>query len=203
MEINSREYWEDKFASGRWKQLRCHHYNIDFYRYAVELAPWWLVEEIRSEAMSICDVCSAEGHGLPVLRAAFPENPLFGMDFSSSAIAHARAQFPDYTFIVDDFMHTTHQYDVVFCSNTLEHFVDYEAAMRKMAGMAKRYLLLLVPFEEAKLKGEHVVLFNSESFEHSLSGCSLVFNAMTDTTLYAEQQLWPGRQMLLVYQRQE
>jgi hypothetical protein len=118
-------------------------------------------------------VSCAKGDAIPEIHARYPELKLFGADISEVAIAEARNSFGNIAeFYVGGFDDLQQRYDVILCSNTLEHFENY---VEVAEGLLKhcRWLYIMVPFMELRngqrLRPEpgeqHVATFDERSFD--------------------------------------
>lgn len=91
-----------------------------------------------------------------------------GFDFSGVAIAQARAKHPG----VDFFTHNIYdsldgEYDVITCTETIEHLTDPEAAVRNLTGSlsSKGVLVLTVPDGRIDHYKNHIHFWSPESWE--------------------------------------
>ena len=104
----------------------------------------------RNSSFSLLDMGCALGDAIRHFSIVFPNAVLHGIDFSETAIERCRKEMGDMaTFAVGDMMDIRGQYDIIYCSNSLEHFADYDAKARKLLEHGTR-LCILVPFEEMK-----------------------------------------------------
>lgn len=75
--------------------------------------------------------------------------PVYGCDFSEEVIAQNRLHFPQAQFEVVDLAVSRwpgeRQFDLVICSEVLEHIEQWMRALSNVAAMARRYLLVTVP----------------------------------------------------------
>ena len=131
-------------------------------------------------AETLLDISCAKGDAMPEFHARYPHLKLFGSDISERAISDARethggiARFE--TATVESL---SGFYDIIYCSNTLEHFGNYHEIAREMLAHC-RWLYVLTPYREladgkplsAKCSGyvaDHVCTFDEHSFD-ALSG---------------------------------
>ena len=99
---------------------------------------------------TILDASCALGDAMPVLRRFFPNATLFGSDFSDVAIRRCRELFGELAeFSVRSMEQINGIYDVIYSSNTLEHFINCEEQSRKLLSHC-RYLAVLVPYNEQR-----------------------------------------------------
>ena len=177
--VNSALWWDERFAAGgAWEtnggreqtrlfaEALCRHIDLQ-----------------RGEAFTLCDFGCALGDALKVFKRKFPQANLFGIDFSSTAISRCKAENPGLAeYFVGSFESLSRQFDVIYASNILEHFVDYEEKARALLAHCQR-LLVMVPFREPLAGGsngrspgsQHHGSFNQRSFDfliaESLARC--------------------------------
>jgi SAM-dependent methyltransferase len=148
----------------------------------------------------VCDWGCATGDGTDVLAQAYTV-PVTGIDFSRTAIEVASQSYPGLSFKCVDLLTETieERFDVLFCSNTLEHFPDPWDVLAKVAGVAEQALIVLIPFREFERHSEHEVTFDSGTVPIVAAGVfQLVYARVVDTAKLTPTY-WPGEQLLLVY----
>ena len=106
----------------------------------------------------------------------FPKAKLYGCDFSTVAIQRCKERFSNMSsFFVASIDGISDMYDVIYSSNTLEHFTDYREKARTLLQHC-RYLCILVPYNEKRFGKDleydpychHVVTFREHSFDFLL-----------------------------------
>lgn len=104
-----------------------------------------VIRPLRFE--SVLDVGCGEGSFLAELQKEFPAVKLSGIDVSSSAIAAARELVPGGVFEVVDILGKplNEKFDLVVCSEVLEHLSDDVAAIKNLRQMTSKYLLVSAP----------------------------------------------------------
>jgi glycosyltransferase involved in cell wall biosynthesis len=197
--INAPEYWNRRFEED-WEERGGPDQTVFFARLAVQALPDFLAAEIRRDRLSIYDFGCALGDALPVLRESFPASAIAGGDVAASGIGKARATHPGFRFDVLEPDTPPPPADVVFCSNTLEHFADWTAKLDLLLAAATRHVVMLVPFAEEELLAEHEVRFGYAMMPASRAGMALSWLTTFDTARLPGTR-WPGRQMLAVYSR--
>ena len=203
--INSKNYWNSRFRKD-WSSFEGPSQSKFFSSVAIEYMPLDLVNEIKEQRFSIADWGCAEGDGTYELSNAFPDNDIVGIDFAIKGIRIAKRKFPNNKFIATNWLKTWHKmksqdFDVVFSSNTFEHFHDPFIELRNVVFKSKRYLILLVPYEEDPLHSEHFYKFDEESIPEIIFD---VFKLHSKTIVDCgklENTYWPSNQALLVYKR--
>ena len=83
--INSRQYWNQRFMSGDWDQNMGQEQTYYFYSLLMKMLPDWFKTILRQSQYSIVDFGCAEGQGMPLLAAGL-NSDIKGIDFSECAI---------------------------------------------------------------------------------------------------------------------
>ncbi|WP_284615592.1 class I SAM-dependent methyltransferase [Aquabacterium humicola] len=205
--VNSQPYWEQRFE-GDWEAVHGREQSRFFGELALAMWPAWLAERMRGDAMNVCDWGCALGDGSAALAEGFGV-AVTGIDFSPAAVAKAACRYPQCRFLAEDWLAGSPDpegganpaYDLVFSSNTLEHFDAPWSVFERLAAHARRYVVLLLPFEEP-LDGmlhEHRVRFDRST----VPLCPHPDWVLCDAALsdLGSSPFWPGQQVLLVYGR--
>lgn len=166
---NTKETWENYFKID---------WEINNGREQTRLFAHFFLKTVSlsKEAKSLLDVGCALGDALPEIHIKYPKMQLFGCDVSSNAIEKAREKYGNIaSFEVGGFNDIKGYYDIIYCSNTLEHFENYLEIACKLLNNCK-WLYILVPYMELKdgkpLSVEpnqwHVATFDKHSFDSLL-----------------------------------
>jgi hypothetical protein len=210
LDINSKAYWERRFKDD-WDGNLGREQSRFFAALAVKAMPNWLVVAIRTNAWSLCDWGCAEGDGTQVLAETFPGSAVTGIDFSQAAIVAAKERYGG-SYVAEDWLASgvTEDidasggcWDLVFSSNTLEHFAEPDMVLPKLCDRATKCVVLLVPYRELERHPEHAVTFtpgNIRFVPHP--EFALCYGAVVDAAL-EEPSYWGGEQVLLIYCRLE
>ena len=196
--INSEKYWEERFESGSWDEFNGRKQTAFFMHVALEYLPNWLIEDIDINDYGILDAGCAKGEGTSILKQCFTKSDVTGVDFSESAINDAKNSYPACDFFCHDVKDIKEKYDVVFCSNVLEHFKKPFNELEKLVDISGKYLVLLLPFKEEHLHKEHFVRFDYNSFTYQVKDFYQCYYKVINTSKI-EGTFWPGKQILLVY----
>lgn len=203
IEINDKQYWDLRFETD-WDESQGRQQSRYFARLALDNLPSWFLQLARSQRMTICDWGCAEGDGTDVLAGYFGPESVSGIDFSDAAIRKAASFYPQVRFLVEDWMTPaapSHQYDVVFSSNTLEHFHDPNSALRRLMSAASKCVVLLLPYREFERHPEHHHTFEAANLAVAPSPeYALVHSTVIDASRH-HPCYWPGLQILLIYAR--
>lgn len=200
--VNSRDYWDMRF-SGDWEEKGGGEQTAFFGRLALEMLPSWFRKRVQSAEMTFCDWGCGTGEATAILADELGVN-VAGVDFSEVAIESARKFHPKHAFYAEDWLSSqksgSRKFDVVFSSNTLEHFHEPWDVFRELTLHARSYVVLLLPFMEAEhvRHPEHFYSFSPESFLLSRQGWKLVHASVIDTS-NLDADMWPGQQILVIY----
>lgn len=195
--VNSLQYWEQRFSEN-WGDAGGPAQTRFFGAIALSLLPSRIREDIDRHCKTLVDIGCAEGEAAAMLKAAFPSLQVSGFDFSEQAIETARSRHPEVEFHALPLDDITERYDVVMCSNVLEHFTEPRVMLERLARIAKRHLLILVPGWETERHPEHEVTFRLRDFPRVVEGLHLAHVAAVNCNRIDPEQ-WPGYQLLLLY----
>lgn len=163
---NSKEAWEMYFQEG-WEKNNGREQTRLFAHYFLETV------RLPDGTQSLLDVGCALGDSMPEFRKRYSNLRLTGCDVSAEAIKKARSHYGAIaTFEQWTFEQIQGSFDVIFCSNALEHFVNYLEIARVLLAHCK-WLYIMVPYQELRggrpltpVPGEwHVATFGKTSFE--------------------------------------
>lgn len=196
--INSEEYWNNRFLND-WNKYSGEEQTAFFAKITCELLPEWLIKAIRLNKYTICDMGCACGEAVNIL-AQFLNTEVCGMDFSEAAIEAAKQNFPAYHFTQGDVanLDTDVKFDIIYCSNVLEHFYKPWDMAEKLVAAAKDYLILQIPFREKLSIDEHFYKFDTDIIPFKIADFTLV-NLETINASEIPNTLYPDQQILLVY----
>jgi SAM-dependent methyltransferase len=145
-ELKDQAWWERYFAAnGDWERNGGREQTRIFAQAFVQRAAL-----PADRPFSLLDAGCALGDALAVFAQAWPQAQLHGIDFSAVAIARSRASLPAQVRLsCGDLDAISGHYDAIFCSNTLEHFADFEARATRLLAHCSQ-LFVMVPFRELK-----------------------------------------------------
>lgn len=190
--MDLQEACDQMFTSGAWERNRGREQTRYFALQAIQRLPP-AVKAILADRGTLLDFACALGDGAAAFKEAFPRSIVIGYEWAESGRKKASAAYPTIPFISTP---PTGRYDVVYCSNLLEHMENYAEEMARQSSIASRFYLALVPWEEAfPLCPSHVNSFNSTNFPPEIPGFRLIFKEAFPTTTY-----WTGQQLLAVFE---
>jgi hypothetical protein len=198
--VNSPEYWEARFTSGDWDARLGPEQSRFFAELALSLVSPSVRDDLRERRASVCDWGCGEGEGTAALAAAWGGR-VTGLDVSRTAVERACARHPGVAFAVS-VSGLDREYDVLFTSNTLEHFAGPWDVLSSMLTRVSRYAIVLVPFEERERIEEHAFTFELESFPLEVAGFELVDLRVAHCAGVAGSW-WEGDQALATYARRD
>jgi len=130
---------------------------------------------------SVLDVGCALGDGLAVWHRRYPHAKLYGCDVSQTAIDRATQTYGTIaTFTRSSFEEITGSYDVIICSNVLEHFEQHVEIAKELLTHCK-ILYVMTPYAEldngkpmVPSKGSfHVATFLEDTFSSLERECNV------------------------------
>ena len=133
-----------------------------------------LVQEARVlKPESILDVGCGEGFTLEMLRKKGIGKKLEGVDFLDRAIKLGKKEHPKLILKqgdIYDLKYKDNSFDLVICSEVLEHVDDPERAIQELVRVTKKYCLFSVPNEPIFMmgnfmRGKNVTRFGND-IEH-------------------------------------
>lgn len=206
MSVNSNEYWDRRFDEN-WEEYQGPTQSRFFARIAIEHAPRWLIEQIKRESLLLADWGCAQGDGTNVWANYIDPKQIIGVDFSSIAIQQACQRYSAIRFLHEDWLIESSEaptaYDVVFSSNTLEHFHNAYDVLDIISERAKKAIMLALPYKEIERIEEHLFSFIPENIPFALkNGFRLVWSQVIDCRSMPNTQ-WSGDQIILIYANED
>src|SRR5205809_320418 len=119
--INSREWWEDYFQR-HWDFYDGGNQTSHFMERLLVNLPTEVLAYLTAHPRQILDWGCAQGQGAALLQQSFPTCRVAGLDCSQTALERAQALYPKQEWIYHPDGTIPRLFDVIVCSNTLEHF---------------------------------------------------------------------------------
>ena len=197
--INSNSYWDHRFVTD-WNSNKGGEQSRFFARVAIDAMPEWLMHTIRWNNLTVCDWGCAQGQGTEMLAQLLSWD-ITGIDFSKPAIESAQQRYKNIKFVHENLLDAPNRptFDVLFSSNTLEHFAEPWSVFNKIANYAGKFIVLLLPYREFERHAEHEVTFDAINIPFSPNAAWTLVHSSVVNTRFRKPNYWPGDQILLVY----
>lgn len=201
-QINSKSYWDMRFNKN-WESCDGPWQTRFFYQVAVSNLPAWLIFQMKSQALTLVDWGCAQGDGVDVWASHLHAGRVAGVDFSAVAVQQAAARYPAIQFFHEDWLDearsVTNTFDVVFSSNTLEHFHSPYDVLPILSRRARKAVILTLPYKEMQRIDEHFFTFLPDNIPLRLdNGFRLCWAKVVDCRHLPKTQ-WGGDQIILIY----
>ena len=170
MNINTKEYWENRFASKDWEGKGGRLQTIHFAKDIVQLI------NIPSDfSGKILDFGCGLGDAMPIYREHFERASLIGVDHTKAAISKCKEKYDD----IAEFIECDHleipQADVIISCAVFEHLSDQMEITKNLLTKCTD-LYIFVPYKEIIVPGkEHVNSYDDNSFNDFEKFNSTVF----------------------------
>ncbi len=137
---------------------------------------------------SLLDVGGAEGYKSYVAQQFF-KTKVVSSDLSQQANQRAKELFniPTKQADIHQLPFTDEEFDVVLCSETLEHVTDYQQAVSELIRVAKKAVIITVPFEKetkSEFKFGHIHTFTKKSLDYLQEQHQIIHQKMISPILY-------------------
>ena len=97
----------------------------------------------QDQIQTIADIGCGEGSNLLFLKSQFPHARLFGFDISKTAIESAKRNVNAEFRLLDIQKEIPQQkFDLVFCSDVVEHLEDDQTALKNIKSITNKYALI-------------------------------------------------------------
>ncbi len=204
--INSDTYWDDRFEED-WESKQGPAQSRFFARIAIENLPRWLIEQLQRQSLTLCDWGCAQGDGTDVWASYMDSARITGIDFSSIAIGQAANRYPAIKFLNENWLgdqsNNPSAFDVVFSSNTLEHFHKPYDVLKVLCARAAKAVALAIPYRELDRYSEHFYTFLPENIPANIGdGFRMVWARVIDCR-HLPNTYWSGEQIILVFAKSE
>lgn len=158
--VNTRDYWNQRFASGDWEEKRGRWQTRCFAQ--AQIPHLGLAADF---AGTLVDYGCGLGDAMPVYRERFPRAKLIGIDFSFPAVEKCRAAYGALAeFRAGGVEVVPNGVEAIIASNVLEHLDDdIGVANALLAKCADLYVV--VPYREEPLFDEHVRSYRRDRFD--------------------------------------
>ncbi len=198
LEVNSKDYWNMRFDTN-WEEYAGSQQTEFFAKIACDMFPEWFIRNVKQEQYTFCDIGCALGNGVDII-SKFLGIRVTGIDFSEEAIKKAKEMYPWYEFYRDDVRNLSidKNYDIVYCSNVLEHFANPWDIAKNLSKISTHYIILLFPFREELDIHEHLYKFDTNLIPLEINGFNLIYvNTINGADI--ENSFYPDQQIFLIY----
>jgi SAM-dependent methyltransferase len=165
IEFNIQENVNRQYADKERMEAYLDPGRLQFYD---KLAEFVVSTGVDCNDRDVVDVGCGTGHFLNALSARFRPRSVTGMDFAEAGLDIARSTLPTATFICHDiYQPLPKRFDVVFCSETLEHLLHPYKALKNLLDAVKRpgAVVLTVPDGRIDTFAGHINFWSPESWE--------------------------------------
>lgn len=197
--INSPEYWNSRFETNDWEEAKGKEQSGYFAKTAMAMLPEWFIRDAAKYEYSICDLGCAEGDAIPFLKKSFPSSEIVGADISEKAIEKARSKYEYADFRTADLLHNESNitWDIVFCSNVIEHFPVFKETLKKICRFAGIYTIVMCPLREDFEVPEHETIIDTDMIPCVIENNYLIFAQ----SVKGDIRYYGGEQVLLIYSK--
>lgn len=165
--INSKDYWEQRFSSGDWEQKSGRTQTTLFARSQVSL---FRID--KNFSGGLVDFGCGLGDAIPVYKKSFPNAKLMGVDVSESAIEKCRERYGWAASFISGQHQECPPADIIVASNVFEHLSDDLQIAKALLSRCKE-LYITVPYKECPLCKEHLRAYDENYFQ-SLGGAEFI-----------------------------
>lgn len=190
---NSAKYWDARFHSN-WDAAGGRLQTTLF-------AAGFASQRFQAAPSEIIDYGCGGGDSLPVLRMRFPSAKLHYWDVSEAAMRQVSDRFGDLACRHVD----GSTYDLVYCSNVIEHVADLDELLNRLAKMARSTLVIQAPLDETHEDGsdlsherpreEHVRTIRKVTIPN------LLHEFHWEVIEFTVPTAWDGKQVLFIGER--
>ncbi|MDD1776993.1 MAG: class I SAM-dependent methyltransferase [Candidatus Helarchaeota archaeon] len=169
---NTRANSDEAFQKGgRWEKNKGRKQTRNFAKYFHKYI------SIPFKEFSVLDVGCALGDSIPIWHKHYPSAKLYGCDISEIAIKRCKESFGHIAnFFLASFEEIEGFWDIIYCSNVLEHFEEYIEIAQKLLFHC-RVLYVMTPF--AELRDGNLLSLSPEHY-HAASFFKNSFNRLVD-----------------------
>lgn len=170
------------------------------YQAAIDNLPRWFIQKIREDGASSCDWFCSDGDGTDLLAQRL-KIKVAGMDESAVSIDRAQRKYSQPQFLrVEDLSlgasDRIDEYGICFVINKLEHFSNPVDVLTSIAGKARNYLVVQVPYREYQRPAAHASTFDQGNIPVSIAG---QFTLIYSRVMAIDTRDGVGEHILLIY----
>lgn len=174
MEINTAEWWNEEFKSGRWTTgIDGNEQTKLFAEIAYSLLSPTIKKNVYVTCTHFLDFGCAYGQGLEhfvkKLSSGSIDDVYSGVDFAEAALIEANKKYENFSFHInlDSAIRDTTKgiFDLIYCSNVLEHYKKPNVIFNQLIENSANYIIILVPFMQ-EINNLHVFKFTKEYLQN-------------------------------------
>jgi len=110
------------------------------------------------EVSTVLDYGCGTGDSAPFLKMKFPDADIYLWDFSNSAREMASEKYLDVAEVLS--IEPSKSYDLVYCSNVVEHIDDIDGFLKLLTEVVNTYLVIQAPYNELHVNGDSLTPLN-------------------------------------------
>jgi len=156
--INTKDYWDDRFSSRDWEDKSGRLQTENFAK--GQLKYFNIPENFTG---TILDFGCGLGDAMPIYKQRFPKAKLIGLDISQSAIEKCNMKYGHIASFMQGDYSNVPQVDIIISSNVFEHLSHDREIAQALISKCKR-LYIIVPYREMPLCLEHVNSYDEHYF---------------------------------------
>lgn len=170
------------------------------YQAAIDNLPRWFIQKIREDGASSCDWFCSDGDGTDLLAQRL-KIKVTGLDEWAVSIDRAQRKYSQPQFLrVEDLSFGASdridEYGICFVINKLEHFANPVDVLTSIAGKARNYLVVQVPYREYQRPAAHASTFDQGNIPVSIAG---QFTLIYSRVMAIDTRDGEGEHILLIY----
>jgi len=162
---NTPERMNDFFADSGMLEQYLGEERIDFYREIVRITKEFNLDLNNKD---IIDIGTGTGHLLSFFSEHYVFKSITGIDFSESAIKVSKKTLPEGKFFVHDlYQKLDIKYDMILCTEVIEHLLNPDLALRNMIDMMSNDSVCLITVPNGRIDHYegHINFWSPESWE--------------------------------------
>jgi SAM-dependent methyltransferase len=157
--VNTRNYWEQRFSSGDWEAKRGRWQTQSFAKGQI---PY--IHLNGDFEGTLLDFGCGLGDAMPIYKESYPKAKLIGVDISQAAVDICRERYGSFAAFAQGDFSSVPEADVIITSNVLEHLDDDRTIASGLLSRC-RHLYVITPYKEDPLCAEHIRSYDELHFK--------------------------------------
>ncbi|MCQ2189989.1 MAG: class I SAM-dependent methyltransferase [Paludibacteraceae bacterium] len=166
IDANTMETFDSWFKNKNFVKNYNEKKRLDSFREVISI---WENKDVFSNVGSLLDFGCGTGQMVLQINQKFPDIKLSACDFSPESVKITKQLVDSCNCFVDDIfdIKTQEKYDLVLCSEVLEHLLHPNQALKNLSGLLKENgkLIITVPNGRVDTFIGHINFFSPESFK--------------------------------------